>query len=343
MKLKSPVTLVCPHHGGHLEFQNDGFICEDGCRYPVIGEIARFVDNENYAAGFGLQWNEYWKTQLDSYTGLSISKDRLERLLGGDLTVVRNKKVLEAGCGAGRFTEILLENRAEVFATDLSSAVDANYQNCKDKDGYFVCQGDILNLPVEDDAFDIVICIGVIQHTPVPEETIAELCTKVKPGGVLVIDHYTQGYGNNVGLKAVRKVLLKASPEFALQFTKNMVGVLWPIHRITWKLWTHPLSAKLRVSVIFRLIVQLLRKISPVVDYQSAYPQLTPEMLRAWAILDTHDTLTDIYKHLRSQEEIIQALNENGMVDINAVYAGNGVEARAFKLDPAEGDKEETA
>jgi hypothetical protein len=48
-------------------------------------------------------------------------------------------------------------------------------------------------------------------------------------------------------------------------------------------------------------------------------------------MLDTHDTLTDYYKHLRSTEEIEAALRTAGMVDIETAYAGNGVEARARK------------
>jgi len=48
-------------------------------------------------------------------------------------------------------------------------------------------------------------------------------------------------------------------------------------------------------------------------------------------MLDTHDTLTDYYKHFRSAEEIEAALCSAGMVAIEAAYAGNGVEARARK------------
>lgn len=68
-----------------------------------------------------------------------------------------------------------------------------------------------------------------------------------------------------------------------------------------------------------------------IVDYHDAYAELGPELLSAWAMLDTHDTLTDHYKHLRSTEEIEVALRTAGMVDIETAYAGNGVEARARK------------
>jgi len=55
------------------------------------------------------------------------------------------------------------------------------------------------------------------------------------------------------------------------------------------------------------------------------------KLLREWAVLDTHDTLTDCYKHLRSAEEIYEYLSRNEMVNIEIHYAGNGIEARAVK------------
>ncbi len=76
--------------------------------------------------------------------------------------MVRDKNVLEVGCGAGRFTELLLKHGARVFASDLSAAVEANYDNCRGAAGYFVCQADLRELPARREAFDFVICLGVI-------------------------------------------------------------------------------------------------------------------------------------------------------------------------------------
>ncbi|MBK9484344.1 MAG: hypothetical protein IPO01_03770 [Chitinophagaceae bacterium] len=76
----------------------------------IINDIPRFVDSGSYASLFGDQWKEYKKTQLDSYTGSPTSESRLSRCLGGDLKDnLKGKLVLEAGCGAGRFTEVLLK------------------------------------------------------------------------------------------------------------------------------------------------------------------------------------------------------------------------------------------
>lgn len=322
--MNSPVMLSCPNHSVPLEFQisNEIYLCPSGCSFPIVENIPRFVPLNNYASSFGLQWNTYRKTQLDSYTGVPISNDRLTRLMGGSLAIVKEKKVLEAGCGAGRFTEILLDSGAHVFAVDLSDAVEANYRNCHTYPEYFVCQADILKLPVQPGQFDIVVCIGVIQHTPNPEETMATLCAQVKPGGMLVIDHYTYGYRVTVSRRILRQFLLRMPMSFELLFCKALIAVLWPVHRLLWKLRKVPLASVVR-SVFLRL--------SPVVDYHDAYLQLGPQLLKVWATLDTHDTLTDYYKHLRSAEEIRAALQGCGMADIETAYAGNGVEARARK------------
>jgi len=72
-------------------------------------------------------------------------------------------------------------------------------------------------------------------------------------------------------------------------------------------------------------------RLSPVLDYHEYYAQLGPRLLYAWASLDTHDALTDFYKHKRTVEQIVTCLQSLGLADVEASYGGNGVEARAFK------------
>jgi SAM-dependent methyltransferase len=291
-----------------------------GSSYPVIDGIPRFVPLDNYAAAFGLQWQIFRKTQLDSYTGTSISRDRLERCVGG-FESVRGKRVLEAGCGAGRFTEVLLAEGAQVFAFDLSAAVKANLENCGDRAGYFVCQADIRKLPVAPRSFDVVLCLGVIQHTPEPEETIRALAEQVAPGGLLVIDHYRYSHEDMTQVRQrLRKFLFRQKPKVAMTIIRSIVAVMWPLHRLAWACRKLPLGRQFRA---------LLLTYSPVLDYHDYYGQLGPKLLYAWAVLDTHDALTDYYKHKRTTEQIEQVLKNIGMVGVEAWYGGNGVEARA--------------
>jgi 2-polyprenyl-3-methyl-5-hydroxy-6-metoxy-1,4-benzoquinol methylase len=316
------VDLVCQKHKMELARLESEYQCSAGCHFEIINQLPRFVEAENYATSFGFQWNKFRLTQLDSFTGLTISKERLTRMSGGSLSIFKNKYVLEAGCGAGRFTEIMLKCGANVFACDLSDAIEANYDNCSQYENYFGCQADILALPVKSDSFDIVVCIGVIQHTPNPEDTIKKLISYLKPGGLLVFDHYSYGYPVSKSRRLLRSCLLRISAEKRFRIVKSLTCILWPTHKKLFKYRHYKFISRLRNSFL---------RISPIVDYHDSYPQLSSELLFQWALLDTHDTLTDTYKHLRSAEEIISVLKSNGINKYEVYYAGNGVEARAFK------------
>jgi SAM-dependent methyltransferase len=327
-----PVPLVCPADGQPLTAETDssgrltGYVCAAGHAYPVLYGVPRFVPEDTYANSFGLQWNVYRQVQLDSYSGQPIFANRLRRIAGGSLDLFAGTTVLEAGCGAGTFTEVMLAAGAQVFAVDLSNAVEANRANFAGDPNHFVCQADLRQLPVEPGQFDVVVCLGVIQHTPDPEETIRILCDQLKPGGCLLIDHYPPNYPMSPSRNFLRRFLLQRSPEFALNFTNVLTRLLWPLHRLVWQLTKLPRIGQRAARLRYRFM-----ELSPVVDFHDAYADLGPSLLRTWAVLNTHDLLTDTFKHLRSEEQIAAALDRNGLTGIEVWLGGNGVEARAQK------------
>ena len=75
----------------------------------------------------------------------------------------------------------------------------------------------------------------------------------------------------------------------------------------------------------------LLNRISPVTSYYSAFPQLNDQQQEEWALLDTHDGLTDWFKHIRNKKQIRTTLENLGAINIWCEYGGNGVEARCKK------------
>ena len=109
--------------------------------------------------------------------------------MGFHPSLLKDKLILEAGSGAGRFTEILLKYKSVVHSFDFSTAVEANAINNKDENLILV-QADIRKIPFQKKFYDFVICLGVLQHTPNPEESIRSLWNMLKPGGKLIIDHY---------------------------------------------------------------------------------------------------------------------------------------------------------
>ena len=102
-----------------------------------------------------------------------------------------------------------------------------------------------------------------------------------------------------------------------MALVKAIVNVMFPMHWFLWKI--HP-----RLN-------WLLNRVSPVITYFNAYPELNKKQHKEWSLLDTHDTLTDWYKHRKTVKQVTQILTDLGMDNIECWYGGNGVEARGQK------------
>jgi SAM-dependent methyltransferase len=330
--------LTCPKHCGipltaakelstadGVPWPDGELCCPKGCRFNVQGGIPRFVGQDTYASSFGVQWNKYPRTELDSFTGKPYSRDRLERCLGAPVESLRGKTVLECGSGAGRFTELLIQNCEALTCLDLSAAVDANFRNCRPLAPYLIMQGDLNASPLPKQFFDVVVCLGVIQHTSNPEQTISSLSRHVKPGGILVIDHYTRDRGSKLRnllsyfdyldmVYPIRGILRRMNPERSIRLTKSLTAVCDPIRRQT--------SKSLAVD-------RIARRLLPTACYYNKFPGLDPKIVYEMNELDTCDWLTDYYKFFRSPLQIRKSLESIGLEVESCELGGNGVEARA--------------
>lgn len=291
----------------------DGLVCP-ACRRPVPrrGGVLRFVDDPAGGDAFGFQWNRFRTTQLDSRTGRPISRDRLFEVTGWPRDL-RGQVVLEAGSGAGRFTEILLTTGATVFSFDASSAVDANRANNGPAPGLVLFQADIFDLPVPEAAFDKVLCLGVLQHTPDPARAFASLARRVRPGGQLVVDVYARR----------------------------------PRSLLSWKYLLRPLTTRLATGRLYRLIetvvprllplAGLLRRragragarLLPIADY--SHLDLPGDLNREWAILDTFDMYAPVHDRPQSIRTVRRWFAAAGFVDVAVHYGPNGVVGRGTR------------
>ena len=75
----------------------------------------------------------------------------------------------------------------------------------------------------------------------------------------------------------------------------------------------------------------LLSRVSRCLVYLRAFPQLPKERHYEWCRLDTFDSLTDYYKHLRTPNQIRATLASLNAEDVRVSRGGNGVEARCRK------------
>jgi len=284
--------------------------CDD--HHPIIGGIPRFVPSENYAGSFGYQWNIHRRTQLDSYTGLPISRNRLFAATGL-LEHLEGKRILEAGSGAGRFTEVLLQTGAEVFSFDFSIAVEANLINNGEMTNLHLFQGDIYNIPLRKESFDKVICLGVLQHTPDPERAFNNLANYVKPGGELVVDVYKANLFSWLQWKyLLRPVTKRMNKEKLYKLLELLVPIIIPFSKF-----------------IRKFLGRAGARLLPIVEYSDL--GLTPQINREWAILDTFDMYSPAHDHPQSLKTVKRWFSEVGFSDTVVHYGQNGIVGKGKK------------
>lgn len=278
-------------------------------QYPIRNSIPRFVPPDNYATNFGFQWNKFRLTQLDSYSGTTITRDRFFASTGWDPAEMKGKRVLDVGCGAGRFAEIALQTGAEVVALDYSSAVDACWQNNREKGSLQCVQGDIYHLPFAKGSFDFVYCLGVLQHTPDVDAAFVALTSQTKPGGALAIDVYPRMWQNLASAKDWIRPITKRMDRMKLfRLVENyLVPILLPVS-----------FALGRVPVIGRK----LRHLIPVSNYDGTFP-LKRDQLREWAILDTYDMLAPTYDQPQTAKTVRDWFQTSGFTEVEVFRAGH--------------------
>jgi 2-polyprenyl-3-methyl-5-hydroxy-6-metoxy-1,4-benzoquinol methylase len=274
--------------------------------YPVVRGLPRFVSASNYAESFGFQWNRHALTQLDSYSGLPISRNRVFGVTRWE-TDLRGERILEAGSGAGRFTEVLLSTGAEVVSFDYSAAVDANHKNNGSNSNLNLFQGDIFNIPLEQASFDKVFCLGVLQHTPDPAAAFASLTRYVRPGGVLAVDAYTRNFAAWLQWKYLLRPITKHVEKKALySLIERLAPMLVPLAR-----------------VLRRIGGRAGARLVPIVEY--SHLGLSPELNRQWAILDTFDMYSPAHDHPQSLADVRRWFESAGFIEIDVRYGPNGV------------------
>jgi 2-polyprenyl-3-methyl-5-hydroxy-6-metoxy-1,4-benzoquinol methylase/uncharacterized protein YbaR (Trm112 family) len=326
MKRELLERLRCPKTGQRLTLDTPqpitGFI-ESGWlvsvdgqhRYPIRNGIPRFVPEVNYADNFGMQWNYFRQTQLDSHSGHPISANRFWKATGWRPEDVKGQWVLDAGCGAGRFAEVALNAGANVVALDYSSAVDACYANLKHHSNLHVVQGDIYALPFERESFSFVYSLGVLQHTPDVAKAFAALPPMLHGGGRLCVDYYEKSWKSLFNPKYWLRPITKRLPQPVLfAVLQTLVPILLPVSR---GLGSVP------------VLGGALKRLVPVANYYGILP-LSDRQQKEWSLLDTFDMLSPAYDRPQTATTAREWMLRAGMKDVKILKAGHLV-ARGHK------------
>lgn len=190
-----------------------------------LGSYTNSITNENYNTSilFGKLWQErYIEKRLDSKNVLIELLNRSK--LNTDF--VKGKKILDMGCGSGRFT-----NAFAKLGCKMAIGVDMGDQGLKIAKDYAIknniknikfIKSDVLKLPFKSNYFDFVFCKGVLHHTGNLYKGLGELKRVLKKKSKAFIYLYGSGgiFWNT--RKMMRKVISKIPIDFTINVLKSI-------------------------------------------------------------------------------------------------------------------------
>lgn len=115
------------------------------------------------------------------------------KVVAGHLGDLRGKRILDVGCGKGRFARIFHERepQAELWGLDISEEMLRFVPA-----GIHTRAGSMTELPFEDAWFDGAYATESLEHAVEIEKAVAEICRVVKPGGrIAIIDKNAEKWG----------------------------------------------------------------------------------------------------------------------------------------------------
>ena len=304
--------MVCPHCATPLTVLPENVTCEEcSASHPIVNGIPRFVEQEHLAS-FGLQWNRYEVAHDDE------DRATFEAKTGFKLDELSGKRILDAGCGGGRYCKVAAEAGASVFGADHSSAVEKASSLCSHLENVRLVQGDLKKLPFPEESFDLAFSIGVMHHDSDTRAVFDSVAKMVKPGGRMSVWLYRQNtWPQEVLNNFLRRRTTKMAPE--------------------------KLEPWCRLGAFFGGIPLVKQSLSKVVNF-STHPN------RENRICDTFDWYAPAYQYHHTTEELSSWFRDAGYDDLvvlppektgafyrwtwrNNLIIGSGVNVQGRKRD----------
>ncbi len=151
---------------------------------------------------------------------------------------MRGRRILDLGCGKGRFARILADRGARVVGLDISAAMLAAARG----GALHRVRGSARRLPFRDATFDAAIAVEVFEHleSRAIDEACDELLRVLRPGGRFVL------VDKNVYAMSARRPWL---PALAIKWLDQRRGLwMYAAHGPVRERWFRPIGFTRRLS-----------------------------------------------------------------------------------------------
>ena len=172
-------ALRSPEDGTRLSVSSDGrslIPAKGKPSWPLVGGIPRFVSDEHLKS-FGDQWTTFEVAHEDEDRATFAAKTGLA------INQLKGLRILDAGCGGGRYAKICGEAGATVFGADHTRAVNKARDLCGHLPHVHFVQADLKQLPFAHASFDFVFSIGVMHHDARTRDVFDAVAKMVRRGG----------------------------------------------------------------------------------------------------------------------------------------------------------------
>jgi len=173
-------------------------------------------------------YGKLWKSLDDNYL-IQDTKNILINLFeqnGMNVNILKDKKVLDMGCGSGRFTIALAQLGVKnVIGVDLGEGgIKIGEKQSKDLDlkNIQFMKESVLSLPFEDETFDFVFSKGVLHHTGQLENGLEEFHRVLKPGG----NGFLYLYGSGGLFWNSRKKMREVMKDIPMNYTLGVLDTI---------------------------------------------------------------------------------------------------------------------
>jgi len=164
-----------------------------------------------------------------------------------------NKKTMEIGCGTGIILNQVSQFTQESWGIDLSSGMLEVARN----KGLKVKEANAVNIPFDDEEFDVVYSFKVLAHIPNIKEVIAEIYRVLDQNGIAILEFY-----NPMSFKALMNKMAGSTDKVYIRYDslsdiKEQLNEQFDIIDIRGARIITPFAFVLKIPILNKILISL--------------------------------------------------------------------------------------